>query len=127
MATGWPQDGHRMATDGLLIALQLPYFTQCKWWDVKRDRTIGTPKLRSSSKFDEWAKKKVTQRSEEAKEEEGSRKQKDREATEAENLLKNSLLRDKAVASEVVNKKAMADQPSFSSSWSMAMQQILCR
>lgn len=82
-------------------------------WDMTKqrsDRAIGTPKLRTgtSSKFDEWAKKKVEQRFEEAKEEEGSRKEGIRKS-EVGDSLKNSLLRDKAVASEVVNKKAVTD------------------
>lgn len=84
-------------------------------WEMTKqrsDRTIGTPKLRSntSSKFDEWAKKKVEQRFEEAKEEEGSRKQKEGvRKSDVGDSLRNSLLRDKAVASEVVNKKAVTD------------------
>lgn len=80
------------------------------WWDSKRERSAGTPRLRQNgtSKFDEWAKRKVEQRVEEEKEEEGSRKQKEREI-EAADSLKNSLLSDKAVASELVAKKAVTD------------------
>ncbi|CAJ1368234.1 unnamed protein product [Effrenium voratum] len=61
----------------------------------------------NSSKFDEWAKKQE-QRHEEAKEYEAevSRKQ---TCMEDESNILGSLLNDKAVASEVVNKKAVTD------------------
>eukprot|EP00435_Cladocopium_sp_Y103_P025918 s1141_g6.t1 len=102
------------AASGLLEPFS-PVSPTASWngWDMTKqrsDRAIGTPKLRTgtSSKFDEWAKKKVEQRFEEAKEEEGSRKEGIRKS-EVGDSLKNSLLRDKAVASEVVNKKAVTD------------------
>eukprot|EP00913_Durusdinium_trenchii_P016317 g15336.t1 len=99
-------------------------------WDFhKRDKTGGvepcsptsprptglqsdcrTPKRQgtSSSKFDEWAKRKEEQRFEEAKEEEGSRKQKDMDPNSGDKE-RTSLLNDKAVAMGLVSKKAVTD------------------